>query len=596
VDRLLSRVLPQVNEHLTDDRIGGVLCLELAWLDNFIAKRHLAACPLCRVRLENIEARADRIIPQFQRQLERRDKPVPPDDTEEFLMRLDRDFAGYVPRKRHSFRWPVISMPEFSFMNPALATAMVLAIASALFIGVHAWNQQRTPRITSNALLVRAEKWDTASFATVPGVVYQAVKITTPQGTVQRRIYRDTQGKRRLKPVALDTQDGELQARMTIAGIDWDDPLSASGYQEWHDRQHIREDEITRVGRHLLTLTTSAPQGPVAEQSLTVRESDFHPVRRTIAFRDSRTVEIAEVDFKILPWSAVDANVFEPLAPSETAASAGPPRVIPFRLPTVVTGEQLDEAELGARLVLNQLHADTGERIEVARNDQDVQVKGVVDTDQRKTELQTQLSMVPHVSVAIRSIEDLKAQPDSEGKDVGQQIVSEAAQPSPLETYLLSHGLSVNALGPLSQQLVDNALKVDQESRAITNLLARFGPAEKTTDDLAGATLSELVFSHRERLFLALQNEQETLGKIEAVSDIKPSEVSSNKTVSLVDAAEKNLVLCQELTVGGNSPSRNVASIVAELIASANEVRARAHEMKLTSLHAADPGGKQKEP
>src|SRR6201999_3377303 len=106
------------------------------------------------------------------------------------------------------------------------------------------------------------------------------------------------------------------------------EPLSASGYQDWHDRQRVRQDEIARAGKHLIRLTTTIPSGSIATQSLTVRDTDFHPVARTVAFRDSETVEIAEVSFQVLPWAAVDTSLFAsdegPETPIVSSSSATP--------------------------------------------------------------------------------------------------------------------------------------------------------------------------------------------------------------------------------------------------------------------------------
>ena len=144
-------------------------------------------------------------------------------------------------------------------------------------------------------------------------VIFQKVRIKTPQADLQRAIYRDSRGKRQAKKVSLEPREERVKANLTAAGVEWDAPLSAGAYQEWHDRQHVRDDSIERTGSHLLRLRTEVPQGPVMEQTLTVRDSDFHPVQRTIEFRDNERVEIAELDYKVLPWSAVDQSVFEPL-------------------------------------------------------------------------------------------------------------------------------------------------------------------------------------------------------------------------------------------------------------------------------------------
>ncbi len=62
------------------------------------------------------------------------------------------------------------------------------------------------------------------------------------------------------------------------------------------------------------------------------------------------------------------------------------------------TAAALDSAELSARVVLNRLHADEGEQISISRTNRGVNVKGVVDTDERKREIATRLSAVPYVT------------------------------------------------------------------------------------------------------------------------------------------------------------------------------------------------------
>ncbi len=189
---------------------------------------------------------------------------------------------------------------------------------------------------------------------------------------------------------------------------------------------------MTRAGGQMLMLTTTAPEGPVAEQSLTVRASDFHPVSRRIAFRDSATIEIAEVEFKILPWSAVDASVFEPLPTVDMAGTASSARILPFRMLTTISAGQLDEAELSVRLVLNQLHADMGEQIQINRGPQGIEVTGLVDNDERKRQLQMPLRAVPHVTASIQSLADLKDSPAVSNGMVAVTTASMAPLPSPL--------------------------------------------------------------------------------------------------------------------------------------------------------------------
>jgi hypothetical protein len=461
-------------------------------------------------------------------------------------------------------------------MNPSLVTCVVLCVAAMISFSVFLW-QQRVLNITSNAFLVRAERWDRASLSTSNGVVYQAVRITAAGRTMDRSIYRDTQGKRRPRRVELSERDEQLKVALVQAGVDWDEPISASSYQEWHDHQHVREDHITRAGSHLLRLTTQVPEGYVSEQSLTVRDSDFHPVRRTIAFRDSGTVEIAELDFKLLPWSSVDASVFEPIGSIESAGMPSPSRVLALpRMPERLSEGQLDEIELGARLRLNQLHADSGEQIEIARMEQGIEVRGLVETNERKRALQAQLAGMPRVTVSIQSVSDLK---NSEATNDGVKSVKAAPMldlPSPLETYLLARGQSIRGISSIEQQLFDNALTISQESKAIEDLETRFVPDGRTSV-IASATLAELIYSHHERLQAALKQERELLGEIQAMSSTGDG-ASTRKISPLLDTAVRNLVLCKELTLANSPNTRSAETILADMSVVLDDLTADARE------------------
>jgi len=339
----------------------------------------------------------------------------------------------------------------------------------------------------------------------------------------------------------------------------------------------VHEDHIVRAGSHLLRLTTAVPGGSVSEQSLTVRDTDFHPVIRTVAFRDRGTVEIAEVDFKILPWSAVDSNIFEPVEGTLRALATRPSRVLPFpRMTSLLSDGQLDETELNVRLLLNQLHADAGEQIEITRTPQGIALKALVETDERKRTLQAKLSTVSHLKVCIQSVSDLKDSPEA------QRVTSVTTalmpdQPSPLKTYLQARGRSVRDINALAQQLFNSALTISQESRAIDDLWRRFVPSEQKTI-IASATLSELIYSHVERLRVALKQENELLADAQ-VASVPGNEVPVVETSSFLQAASTNLALCKELTQTNRTVTRSADRIFAEVRLSIEDLTANLHKV-----------------
>lgn len=574
MNKLLRRLLPGLDEHLSDDRLAGFSCNELSVPDRFVAKRHMAECRRCRLRQEDLEGRrADHVLHLFQEAAQRQEVCYLDELRTSLLWQLEQQHARTATRRRWVLHLPKIQFPEPSPMNPTLVTGM--AIAAVLIVCAFAWQQWTKPNITSNTLLVSAERWDSVGHSSTAGVIYQSVRITASGLSLERRIYRDAQGRRQARAASLDGSGQRLRNRLSDASVDWDQPLSAASYQQWHDGQHVRADDVRRAGAHLLKLTTTAPQGDVAEQTLTVRDTDFHPVRRTVEFRDSETIEIAELDYKILPWASVDANVFEPIGGMESSANAQPARILPFpRMPEVLTAEQLDETELGARLVLNQFHADTGEQIEIVRSPQGVEVKGLVETEERKRELADHLRMMPHVTASIQSIADVK---NNLGSDAGATSIRTAEigdEPSPLKTYLLRRGRSVTAINNLARQFFENGLAISQESKAIGDLQARFAGSGPETA-LASATLTELIFSHRERLRAALKREHELLG--EALNEPSNGDASSiPASSSLEAAAEKNMALCKELTATSRTAVRSAERILADMSVSLNQLTADA--------------------
>lgn len=441
-----------------------------------------------------------------------------------------------------------------------------IGLAFGLMIGAIAFSLvwRRVPGISANSLLVHAEKWDISVPTADPGVAHQTIRIKTPGQSLDRSLYWDLQGKRRARRVALAGREEQLKLELGRAGIDWDRPISASAYQDWHDHQHIRSDRITQTGRHLLTLTTTVPDGILSQESITVRDTDFHPVRRTIGFRDSDTVEIAELDYSVLPWSAVDVSAFEQVATTPLREGTTSPRAhMSLDLPEARSPQQLDETELATRLVLNQLHADEGEQIEVHRSGQEVEVEGLVSTDDRKRELTTQLMTVPGLKISIRSEADLSKSPPSATESVTIEAAALPDNPSALDNYLRRRGRPFEEINAVERQLFEGALIISKESRSIVELKTHFVHADQMPV-LALATLEELLYSHHERLERALRQERALLAQAQGgpVAGAGPFDPGP---LSLTAAAGTNLALARELTQTNVAHPRSAEEIFADM-------------------------------
>lgn len=484
-------------------------------------------------------------------------------------LRGQRQAAGW------SRLWSRVKRMSFPDMNPLLTGAMILAVASVvLFL---AWMNNQ-PRITPSAILNRAEKSEgEVSRNAQPGVIYQKVRIATGKRTLERTIYRDAQGIRSPRRRQLSPDDEKLKGALTSAGVNWDAPLSAVDYGEWRQRSGATRDKVMRSGQNLLTITT-APDGtgPVVKETMTVRDTDFHPVDRTVELRDSGTIEIAELNYEMLPWSAVNQDWFEPLAGTATDVPGILPSVA-VHVPHVLSDLELDEAELGARVALNQLQADTGEQIHLARQADGVHVKGIVETDVRKQELVSRLSQIPHVQTVILSVEELGNTPQPRTPAESSQpirVYSVEARVSPLEQYLRERQLPLDQLTSISHSLLDGGLRIQQAEVHFAELRQHFQAANQLPVD-AQNQVTILSRNYVDTIEAALDTNQRTLRSLglENTGEAEGPPDSNFPGEDIGQQIRQYQQLCQALITSGAGQSRSALAIANELIDQGERIR-----------------------
>ena len=551
---------------MDDELLAKLYCRELSLLGLWAAKRHLARCAECREcrrRKQRLEGpRAARMLALYRASVNDAEMSLPVKPRAVFtqwLQRVLREAAAQDARRDAAVLFEAHG-GGFQVSVRSLAFALVLTLAVGVSItALLRW--QKSPGIGADDFLVRAAKVESIGFST-PGVIHQTVRIKTARMNVQRSLYWDRQGVRRVKGVALDKSEQELRAKLDAAGVDWDQPISATSYRNWQNH-HARVDRIARSGTHLMTVTATAAEGDVAEESLTVRETDMHPVERKIDFRNHETVEIAELDYSILPWNAVVASIFEPL---NSLAERRTPAFVPLPSVQTPTPGQLDEDELSARLILNRMHADEGEQIEIRRLPEAVEVDGVVESEERKRQLITQLMMAPRLKISIQSESDWKASQSIASIRVEERSLPDT--PSALAVYERSRGRSVDESSNLARQLFDEALAVSHEANAIADLNSRYN-RNGQMPVVASATLETLIYSHHERLEEALRKEHvllRSLGQTGAAS-------ASNRALgTLVEEAARNLALMKELTQTNLPATRKAEAIFADLSSAADRI------------------------
>jgi hypothetical protein len=544
-------------QHLSDETISRLIAGELATVRAFRARSHIEKCWQCRSHREAFERAAMQVTEHRNRLVE----GTPPN-----LQRRELLLADLRRRAEQSAPQPIwtrsisdLRMWIDKQMNPIFTSTAIVLTASVLLI----WVWQRSDRNLVNAaqLLQRAVASDAAISQGTAGVIYQNVLITSARAKIEHEVYRDPRGIRHRRPEPVKAEIASVQHVLSAVGVDWDAPLSATSYREWHDRQASVSDEVHRDDGNLLTLVSKVPNSWIEEESLTVRASDFHPVARTIETRSYGTVEIAEVSYAVLPWSGVNEALFEPFG--------GALHANPVILPSLPTTEELDSAELSARLVLNQLHADEGEQITIMRTDHAVVVKGVVDTDYRRRELVRKLWPLPHVKADILSLAELQSLPPDNTTARSVQMQSVDVQPSPLEKYLDTQEDRKGDLDSASQQLLDAVLKVHQNASELASLRERFSAVAES--DSQDSILLQLTQSYVKRLSAGLDDETKTLAALGFENQTLPS--SNTAAIDVAAEVDRNESLCRELIAGSSESTRPASEIVSEIYKSIARIR-----------------------
>ena len=439
-------------------------------------------------------------------------------------------------------------------MNPLLTTAIVLGATAAMCFLL--WLRS-SPSPSAGEILDHAQKTDRAATkANRPGVIYEKVAIRTPRRTLERTIYRDAQGIRHPRLQKLSPEDEQLKNKLASAGVNWDAPLSAVDFAEWRHRSSPTRDKVIRSGQHLLTLTTTPlAENEVLKETLTVRDSDFQGVDRTVELRDSGTVEIAQLNYDVLPWGAVNQDWFEPL-PSGAATDA-PGGFSGLSAPLSRVPSEL-ETELAVRYALHGVGADLGEPIEIhpgGPTAELVSVVGVVSSAQRKQELFAALKGIHGVATRLRTEEE--------------------ATPRELPTRVLrTEPLIVTAHSPIEKELLNyfgDSLAVENFSRrtiAVTRDLMAHAWALRHLSERYGApeVAGELALSPASRQLLETMRRDHCRAMSEATSELTASlrpvlssvvKASPEPTtrLSLFDGAQQVQRLTMELAFGSEAPN-----------------------------------------
>jgi hypothetical protein len=273
----------------------------------------------------------------------------------------------------------------------------------------------------------------------------------------------------------------DLQRVSKANRMDWRSPLSPANYASWRNSLSAASEEVreTRLadGERAYRLTTTAA-GPlavdaIAKSELTVRSLDWQPVEQYLEFAGeggTRSLDLKELSFDVFSLDTYKL-------PSITAEPpSGPPKLAPHVPPSEI---ELSEAEIQAHYALHRMGACTGEPVEVSREPGvGVVVRGLVETAERKKELEAELRNIALVTVQIQMPEEAM-----ETSSTSASPSAESTQPE--ESPPLRIGVTP------AGKAEENPL--EPELRAYFNRLRSTSPPSGQHSQAASATTEEAI-------------------------------------------------------------------------------------------------------
>jgi hypothetical protein len=179
---------------------------------------------------------------------------------------------------------------------------------------------------------------------------------------------------------------------------------------------------------------------------------------------------------------------------------------------------------------------------------------------------------------AIFSVDDLRTHSEPDNTVSSVRAYSTVAQASPLEQFFRAQGKGTDTLNSTSQQLLDAALSVKQESSAIADLYQRFG-SNAQLDEVGRSTLQQLLNAHASHLQQAVDVEDRILAEtvMARPAALEAWSALDGTRSSLGTAAADNMTLCKELITGSDGSQRNATLIASDLFRSTQQLRNSLH-------------------
>ena len=520
--------------HVPEDALLPFVDGELPVKEATKVRSHLEACWSCRQRIEKVQKTISAFVDHYNQAYIVNLHPAP-GEWRTFDSKL-KSVVAEAGRESVLRGWLLPRIAPLHSMARLAAGLAVVALIIVVTLVLY-----RTPRVSASQLIEKASEERNLRLSVVAHpVVYQKLRVqagSQPAAPVTWEIWNDEESgdaKQRVEdsaglrfiPPERDGATGrtgqarasrargaggalhsqfslgsadrsvppvlrELQQVFQANHMDWRRPLALASYTSWtrsvgHVSEEVRETQLPS-GEQAYVLIAAAAEPfeahALARTELTIRSRDWHPLQQRLEFREGDSIEslnLTELAFNVA--SPVIATL--PLLADKR--SLAPPLESPFVLespPAAPTEIELLETETQADYALHRLGACTGEPIEVRREPSGhVVVQGLVETPERKAQLEEILRPMPLVAVNIQSSED--ASPPNAALDGSLSEAARAAEPpqsvaeaiqkipaskSPIEDQLRKYFTRLSA-GDLGHARVESEpAAVDEEITALSN-------------------------------------------------------------------------------------------------------------------------------
>jgi hypothetical protein len=483
--------------HPTDDELLLYLDGELAEAAGAM-KSHLEACWACRVRAEKLQTAISDFI-EYRQQFDVAQLLPPPRDWQTFTWQMrevaQEDLAAQ-PISRWAWWW---GLRRFCEPRPALkwaATAALIALVVWLSLRSHSVLVVSASELLQNAGRAEVEQMRRV----VAPVVHRKLQVRRLKAGHEETVRWETWGEAagaRFSQAAEDKHARhlitgkragdqttppllrELQQVLRDNQFDWQRPLSATAYQAWRERLSDKREEVSVVEAQgqprVLLLKTRVPTAPapgrITEASLLVRASDWHPLEQRLRVKQTQGEEeyaISEIAFEVTSAHTLDPAIFaeasgSPVAPTLLAAEVAPP--------VETAAPDLTIVEAQVRETLHRLKADLGEPLEIVRtSSSQLEVRGLLNTAQRKQELSAALQNIPHLAINLKTLDE---------------ATREAAQKPQTSAAVVEESQEIGSAAPPIYELLEQRRpgQMDAEesrelaNRALTNVEAAMAEA-----------------------------------------------------------------------------------------------------------------------